>query len=246
MIIRHPQKADIPQLKALWMEAFAEPSEAVDAFLETAFFPENSLLLLWGSGVAAALYWLDAQCCGKKLACLYAVAVKKDCRGRGLGITLLEEACKVLKGRGYEGVLLIPGDESLYTYYNKVGFAPFGHAQKVLAESGEEGLPLQAVNGQTYLSVRKSLFPGIHWDEPTARYLQRYCRLFAGQDFVLALDGTSVQEYLGKPEHLPKLLHTLKIDRITARLPGGAQPAGMVRFLNEEFLLPDYFGPMMD
>ena len=246
MIIRHPQKADLPQLKALWMEAFAEPAEAVDAFLETAFCAENSLLLQTENTVAAALYWLDAEYRSKKLACLYAVAVKKDCRGRNFGIALLEQTCKLLKERDYGAVLLIPADEGLYTYYNKVGFVPFGHAQEILAESGAEGLALQAVDGKTYLSRRKSLFPGIHWAAPTGSYLQRYCRLFVGQDFVLALDDTSVQEYLGKPEHLPKLLHTLKVDCITARLPGGQQPAGMVRFLQEEFALPDYFGPAMD
>ncbi len=242
MIIRAPQQTDIPRLKELWSRVFQESAESVDAFFETAFFCDHALVVAQGEPVGA-LYWLDGHLQGRKMACLFAVAVDEAYRGQGLGKKLVEQACRILESQGYAGALLVPAQDSLYTYYNKVGFSAFGKMQKVEVAAMGPAIGLTAVDGPAYLQARQE---ALGWDAPMGQYLQKLCKLYVGDGFCLALDGNYLQEYLGPGEYLPRVLHTLKLENGIARLPGGTAPAGMARLFVQGVQLPEYFGPMLD
>ncbi len=244
MIIRKPTGEDIPGLQEIWKEAFGDTQEAVSAFYETAF-SRSCCLVAAGEQVMGGIYWLDARIEGRKVAYLYALAVAKPCRGQGIGKRLLETACRSLEDRGFAAALLIPAQQSLYGYYEKLGFASFGRMQQETVTAHGPEAEITRVTAEEYAQRRQALMPRFVWEMPMLSYLERVCPLYAGQDYVLAVGDGTVQEYIGPRELLPRLLYTLNIDAAQAHLSGGQDPAGMANCF-EKISLPDWLGPAMD
>lgn len=240
MIIRKPTRLDLPRLSALWQEAFEESPEDVKIFYETAFSCDRALVAA-EQNPAACIYWIDAQIGGQKVAYLYAFAVEKAYRSRGVGKRLLRETLETLKGEGYQAAVLVPGEESLYAYYEKAGFVPFGKTRKSVIEKSAPGIPGRKVAPETYFALRQKAKPSVQWTEETISYLGRFCDLYAGEDWLLAIGREGVQEFIGNTADLPHILYTLNIEKVSALLPG-EDPCAMA-CLFAPMTLPDVFTP---
>ena len=240
MIIRKPTAEDLPRLAAIWQEAFGDSPEDVENFYETAFSCDRALLAQEQNPVAC-IYWIDAQIDGQKIAYLYALAVEKTYRSQGVGKTLLKEALETLKGEGYKAAILVPGEESLYTYYEKAGFTPFGKAEKITVEKIAPGVPTKRISPETYFALRQKANPDVQWTEDAISYLGRFCRFYAGEDWLLALDREEVQEFIGNAESLPHILYTLNIEKTYVLAPG-ENPCAMACCF-AKITLPDTFCP---
>ena len=118
----HPLLSQIPQLRALWKEAFGDPDFFLDIFFSTAFDPRRCRCITEGDHVLAALYWFDVSCEGQSFAYIYAVATAKAARGQGLCRRLMDDTAAHLKELGYHGTLLVPQDEDLRVMYGKMGY----------------------------------------------------------------------------------------------------------------------------
>lgn len=234
MIIRKPTKKDLPQMSLLWQEAFGDSREDVENFYETAFSCDRALI---GEEqkVVAGIYWIDAQIDGQKVAYLYALAVDAACRGRGVGKTLLNRALETLKGEGYAGAVLVPGEEALCAYYQKAGFATFEKAQR--QERCAPGLPAGKASPEDYFVLRQKAKPAISWSKEAFSYLGRFCHFYAGDGWLLAVGKEGIQEFLGDPKDLPHILYTLNIGASREK-----RPAAMACCF-EPVALPDTFGP---
>ena len=81
MIIKKPTAADRPWMSILWQDAFEEKREDVENFYETAFSCDRALV----AEMLGAIYWMDVLVSGRRMAYLYAFAVEKDARGKGIG-----------------------------------------------------------------------------------------------------------------------------------------------------------------
>ena len=86
--------------------------------------------------IAAALYWFDCdlphwasptEFSVRKLAYLYAVATAKAHQGQGLCRALMENTHEHLRQLGYDGCILSPQSEGLFTMYGKLGYTTCGH-----------------------------------------------------------------------------------------------------------------------
>ncbi len=88
-------------LMQLWQRCFGDGPEDIQAFFQTAYAPERCMTLWEGEHLAAALYWLDCQWAGQKLAYLYAVGTDPDFRGRGLCRELMAKTHTRLEELGY-------------------------------------------------------------------------------------------------------------------------------------------------
>ena len=240
MIIRKPTAEDLPRLAAIWQEAFGDSPEDVENFYETAFSCDRALLAQEQNPVAC-IYWIDAQIDGQKIAYLYALAVEKTYRSQGVGKTLLKEALETLKGEGYKAAILVPGEESLYTYYEKAGFVSFGKTQKSTAEKKAPGVPAKRISPETYFALRQKANPDVQWTEDAISYLGRFCRFYAGEDWLLALGREEVQEFIGNAESLPHILYTLNIEKTSVLAPG-ENPCAMACCF-AKITLPDTFCP---
>jgi predicted acetyltransferase len=135
MRAEHPKPSRIPQLRQLWQEAFGDDDAFLDKFFTTAYSPNRCRVVTLEGQAAAALYWLDCQWEGKKLAYLYAVATAKAFQGRGLCRFLLEDTHRVLTQSGYAGAVLCPGNEGLFTMYAKLGYENMSAIREFSAES---------------------------------------------------------------------------------------------------------------
>jgi predicted N-acetyltransferase YhbS len=240
MIIRKPTAEDQPQLSAIWQEAFGDSPEDVENFYETAFSCDRALLAQEQNPVAC-IYWIDAQIDGQKIAYLYALAVEKTYRSQGVGKTLLQEALETLKGEGYKAAILVPGEESLYTYYEKAGFTAFGKTEKTTVTKKTPGLPVKKITPDAYFAKRQELAPAVTWGEEAVSYLGKLCDLYAGNDWLLALGREEVQEFIGNAESLPHILYTLNIEKTYVLAPG-ENPCAMACCF-AKITLPDTFCP---
>ena len=235
MIIRKPAKEDLPALSALWQEAFGDTPEDVENFYSTAFSFDRCLMAEEQKPVGG-IYWIDARISGQKVAYLYAFAVAEECRGQGIGKTLLEKALETLKGEGCAAAILVPGEETLCAYYEKAGFVTFEKARA--PETCAPGMTVQKVTSDVYFAQRQKLAPAIGWGEEAFSYLGRFCDLYAGEGWLLSVGRDGVQEFLGELQDLPHILYTLKIEPSRE-----ARPGAMV-FCFVEMALPEAFGPI--
>lgn len=112
----------IPELTVLWMEAFGDEREYVEFYFANRF-TENNLLVYLEEGKAVSMISILPVLLhdgGKKIPAgyVYAVATRKDCRGRGYARELILRAKQLLQ----EPLLLEPAGERLAEYYRKMGF----------------------------------------------------------------------------------------------------------------------------
>lgn len=125
-MIRFGKTADIHEIMGIWEESFGDAQKEIAEFFRCL------------AGEVRVLVWeeegrLSGQLCllpvrlwshGKaaKAEYIYAVAVRKEARGRGIGTGLLEAATDLSKKEG-SCVVLVPADKALAGFYEKRGFS---------------------------------------------------------------------------------------------------------------------------
>ena len=117
-----PALTNIPDLRQVWKESFGDDEIFLDDFFSAAFLPDHCRCVLDGDRAVAAVYWMDCTCDGHRLAYIYALAVRPDHRGQGMSRYLMADARNILTARGYEGILLVPGDGGLREMYRAMDF----------------------------------------------------------------------------------------------------------------------------
>ena len=236
MMVRSACAGDIPALTALWQEAFGDAPAQIRLFFDHGFSPDRSLVLEDGE-LAAACYWFDCSLADKKLAYLYAVAVRKSCRGQGLGRHLMQEAHQYLLRQGYNAVVLVPGEESLFAWYATMGYVPCSPmAEESVAAAGYTGL--QQISPQEYVDARRQLLPagGVVQEGENLAYMAAMFRFYRGDGFILAAARAGsevfVPEILGQAE-LPTVTAALGATTGTFRRSGPGKCYAMVRPLRD-------------
>ena len=251
MIIDAPEKAHIGELKALWKEAFGDPDSFIGMFFEQAYDPRQCRLLRLEGKLAAALYWLDCSFGGEKLAYLYAVATAKAFQGRGLCRRLMELAHRDLKALGYSGAVLVPGSESLFRMYGKMGYEVCAYVREWECGAGLEPAPMEKLTPDSYAALRRKLLPGngTVQEGKSLSYLASYTQLWGGKDFCAALtqedDRVVCTELLGNAGRAPEILAALGAKKGCFRGPGRERPFAMYHPLNGS-AVPGYFGLAFD
>lgn len=130
--------ADTDELVELWQEAFGDAAEGARWFFDHV---DGEKLVLREAGRIVAMATLvdqhaahawqslsdDATACRVTVGSyLYAVAVRKDCRGRGLGTEIVHTACAL----HHHGVALCPASPDLIDYYTSLGFSVSSPAER--------------------------------------------------------------------------------------------------------------------
>lgn len=233
----------ITELAALWTQAFGDSPEFVEKFFQTGFSPNRCRYIQKEGSIAAALYWFDCTAGDRHLAYIYAVATAKAYRGRGLCRRLMEHTHDHLQSLGYDGAVLVPGEPGLFSLYEKLGYRCFS-GQKAVSCVLEhtEPSPVRRVTAEEYAALRRRYLPeGAVVQEGAALcYLESYCPLYAGEDFVYG-GG----EFLGNTHRLPGIAAALGKD-ITCRIPG-TDPFAMYLPLSQKGqTFPTYFGLALD
>ena len=249
MKIDYPIPALAPQLVGLWKEAFGDSTEAIEGFFCTAYSPSRCRYLMDDDGrIVACLYWMDARYRGQRFAYLYAVAVRKDCRGKGYGKLLLDDTHAHLAFRGYDGVMLYPGEESLRGYYEKFGYRTCTRVSRFTCKAAEEAAVLHRIDRDTYAALRLTYLPetGVIQEQENIAFLENIAFFYAGEDFVLAAstEGGKVYcpELLGNAEAAPAIVKALRCTEGSFLTPGQDIPFAMLLPLHDQVEVPDYLG----
>lgn len=161
---------DIPALKRLWQEAFADLQQDIDAFFET-IYPESIGFCTEEDGEILSMLFALPQTIVKgekqlKSMYLYAVATKKERRGQGLCRALMAYAEKELRKRYVQALLLSPASEALAGFYAKLGFTRQTGAHRIILPCGEVKGQAAEIGVQDYAGLRETAL----WDISHVRY----------------------------------------------------------------------------
>lgn len=233
MTIKLPDARNIPQLRALWKEAFGDTDAFLNCFFSTAFSPDHSRCIEANGQVTAALYWLDGICSGRKVAYIYAVATAKAMQGQGLCRKLMDAAHTHLAQAGYSGAILVPGDAGLARMYGKMGYRTCTYVQEFSCTAGSTPLVLREASVTEYGRLRTEMLPegALVQDGVNLDFLATFHDFWVGDGVLLAgrqengvLHGA---ELLGDPSCAPGIAAALGCREGHFRTPGQNKPFGM-------------------
>lgn len=253
MRIDAPHKSQIRQLRRLWMEAFADGEDSLNAFIRTAMTAGRCRCVTVDGTVAAALYWFECRCRGRKVAYLYAVATAKAFRGQGLCHALMADTHRHLEALGYEGAVLVPATDALFGFYETMGYQTCSQIREFTCEAADQQVQLFPVSPSEYAKRRRLLLPegGVVQEEENLDYLETQAKLYAGPNLLLAArtkgDVLEGLELLGDTVAAPGILHGLGCSRGSFRVPGEDRAFAMYLPLGGScFPAPTYFGLAFD
>lgn len=251
MIIDSPKTHHIPALRQLWKQAFGDEDAFLDKFFALGFSEDRCRCVFEKEQPVSVLYWFDVAWEGKKLAYLYAVATDSAYQGQGLCRQLMDDTHNHLQALGYQGTVLVPGSESLFHFYGKMGYLPCSPVRKFSCEAATP-IAFQKISGAEYARLRENYLPegSILQEGEVLTFLESFADFYAGESFLLcgtADDGIfHSQEFLGDPLAAPGIVSALGLKRGDFRTPGeGADLAMFCPFFPVE-KLPAYLGIPLD
>lgn len=217
-------------LKYLWKEAFEDTDEAIDLFFRTGFSEDRCAFTCEEGQVVCALYWFDCLWKGKKLAYIYALATRKSHRGKGLAGALLTDTHRLLKQKGYHGVILKPA-EGLFPFYQRLGYALSAYISRFSAESGSTPAELKELSADDYAARRRHFLPedSVLQEGAALEFLHTYARFYEGPDCLVASGRNTpvIFEYLGDTAAASGVLRCLGIPHGGMLTPGRDVPFAM-------------------
>jgi len=156
---------------------------------------------------------------------------------------LIRAALAELKARGYGSILLVPAEESLFGYYERLGFRQVGTIREQVITAGAP-VPIRALTAGEYAEARRSLLPenAVMQEGPCLELLSGYARFYATQHALAAVTDGMVWELLGDKKDAPGILGALGIPEATLRTPGADTPFAMGLGLGG----PVHFGLALD
>ena len=172
--------------------------------------------------------------------------------GRSTITQLLQQTHEILRTQGYSGVVLVPEEGALFDYYQKFGYRAVTTVAEFSCDAGDTSLPLRQIDATEYAHLRDRLLPmdGVIHSGVILDFLVGYCKLYAGDDFLLAaefIDGHLIaQELLGNVDAAPGIVKSLDCVRGHFRTPGNDRNFAMFLPLTANCPIPTYFGLALD
>lgn len=215
MRFEYPMSQDVAALRRLWKQAFGDEDAFLDAFFSTGFDLRRCRMALVDGQLAGALYWLDCQLEGRKIAYLYAVATDMAHRGRGVCHRLMEDTHAVLERQGYSGAILVPGEERLWRFYGRMGYEPCTKIRTVDCDAGGQPVALRRIDVEDYALFRRQRLPekGLLQEGPSLAFLAAQAVFYEGEGILLAVRREEGRlfalELLGDPSDAPRIVAAL-------------------------------------
>lgn len=258
-MIRHPVDADLPQLTALWQEAFGDSPEEAGFYLERRHRHENMLVDESAGQIHGMMSMLPLELLTPqktlKARYVFAVATKKEYRGQGVSTRLIEEAHRSMQAAGIDASLLVPANPSLFEYYGKRGYQTAFSIDEAMIQAQdikepEDSSRIEPCSVEEYLQARDAFYRGsrlyARWDAEALRFANQYesaglhvmlrMRIGARQAVAACVDrGTHhrVSELACDtsiwPEAMALIHRRLQAGRYLLRMQAGSLPSGSTR-----------------
>lgn len=148
------------ELALLWKQIFNDSDEYIRLIFEHKFVPEHTLVDIEEGKIVAALHMQRYQFMfwGKMLPCYYLVGLGTlpKWRKQGRMEQLIKRCHEEMHNRNIPLSFLVPAEESLKTYYNRLGYT-------VISSKGRTPLPpIVPIDGENY-----SLNKAFEWFDKT-------------------------------------------------------------------------------
>lgn len=251
MIIEKP--TDITALRKLWKQAFGDEDAFLDSFFAVGFSPERCRCVMADGQLAAAAYWFDVSQRDRKLAYIYAVATQVCFRGQGVCHKLMAHIHEELTRAGYDGTVLVPGNDGLFRLYESMGYRPFGAMEDHNAVASEKAVHLEKIDKSEFARLRREMLPagGVVQEGAMLDFLATLVEFYRGESCLLCAacrEGTAViPELLGEEADLGGILAAMNVKQGTVRRGGGYEPFAMYLPLSPKGMeFPTYFALALD
>ena len=234
MNIDSPKISHAMALRALFAASFNEDEHFVDAFFSIGFSPERARVITDGEEVKAALYWFDCEVFGERLAYIFGVSTVESERGKGLCKALMNDTHAHLKSLGYSGALIVPAEESLYSFYESLGYSESAGIKEYAVAASKSPAALCEISAEEYCELRE-------------RYLPRGGIIESIEMIkLLESDELIVIELLGKVESAPDILAALGCGSGKFRTVGDTRRFSMLLSFKKSLPSPTYLGIALD
>ena len=253
MIIKAPDSSLLPSLKALWKEAFGDTDEFIECFFKLGYSQSRALCSTEGDTLTAALYWFDMSCEYKKIAYIYGVSTAKNFRGKGISSSLMEEARQLLRAKGYEAITLVPAEEGLFRFYERLGYKTCSYIDERKFSASDSPLNVSKVNATEYFEKRKEYLKKgyLTLNKASFDFLNSLVDFYIGEDFVASVRKGAKEllcvEFLGNIDKIPGFINTLGYKTANVRTEGTDIPFAMYLTLKKNSEPPfSYLGFAFD
>lgn len=182
-MIEFATEKDINALSRMWQSVFLEEKEVTEYFFEKIFTDVVAPVIRIENEIVSSLFLLDCTIGEYKGKCVYCAMTKYTHRGKGYMKKLLDFSYDWCKENGFEFLVLVPAEKSLFKYYSKCGFSPFG-VRRTHTINGE------APENKEKLDYKHTL----SFDDKVFKYWETACIHYGGNktDFGLVFDNENV------------------------------------------------------
>lgn len=244
---------EIRELKELWKEAFGDTDAFLDTFFTKVYSRDRVRIQRTEGKISSALYFFTCEFNNKKIAYLYAIATKKEFHNRGLCNALMRDTHAYLKAQGYSGAILCPASESLFSFYEKMGYKTCAYVDEaeVLAQKGD--VKLKKLSGEEYMRLRRNFLPekGIIQENENLDFLKTDTEFYSSDEALFASQRTEdrlfVLEFWGNKELFRQITYSMGCKKGLFRSKGHKKPfAVYLPFDSRDTDCPEYFGFAFD
>lgn len=247
------EPGDRKAMQALWMTCFSDREEETALYFDT-YGTGNAFVAREGKvPLAMVLYFptelfsADGECL--PCAYLYCFCTHPDARGRSIGRELLRYAEGELKTQGFACTALVPGEKSLFDYYQRCGYVTAFSCTRQTVSAGKSEAAVKPASANRYLQLRQMLL----WEncvmnpEQDIAFCKSLCRLnggdlieIAGNDSIGCAvvwrcgDELRICDLLSEApaQAAMAILEHFSAEKATVLSPG-TEPYGMVKWLLE-------------
>ena len=174
---------DINALSNLWQSVFLEDEEVTEYFFQKIFDNAVTPVIRIDDEIVSSLFLLDCKIGEFKGKCVYCAMTKYNHRGKGYMKKLLDFSYDWCNENGYDFLILVPAEKSLFEYYEKCGFTPFG-VRRTHTINGEIPIQKEKLNFENELT----------FDNSINEYWENACIHYGGNvtDFGLVFDDENI------------------------------------------------------
>ena len=174
---------DINALSDLWQSIFLEENEVTKYFFENIFDNVVTPVIRIDGEIASSLFLLDCKIGDYRGKCVYCAMTKYASRGKGYMKKLLDFSYDYCQNNGFDFLLLVPAENSLFEYYSKCGFEKFGIHRKYIFD-----------NNTPVIKEKLNFQHELNFDEKVLEYWKNSCVIYGGKlsDFGLIFDDENI------------------------------------------------------
>lgn len=182
----------------LWRECFGDSDAYVDMYLSSHDISRHTLVFIDGVRPVSMLSMLPMTVVtpGGILPAryIYAVATKREYRGRGISSKMIRFAHQHMKAAGMKLAVIVPASTELYRFYEKLGFSTAFYSGRAVVRAADikaydGSFAINDATEQEFMNIRESAFGQrtmfVRWDGDALSYRMTETAFYGGETLTI-------------------------------------------------------------